>query len=415
MLQVFQNKNFALYFWGGLISRTGDILSGLAFLFLAQEMTHSTLAATGVVIAETAPYLLFGLVGGVVADWVNKRRLLVWIDTLRASIMLSVFVVHQFGMLSYWHLIVAGFVIQSFGCFFNPAHRAVLPLIVSESERIAANGLIDSAVRGATVTSPLLTVFLLKFTSPAGFFAIDAVTYVCSAVFLFLLQVKENSPAGRRENKKNVLFEIRESLVGFLKWTGTEKTIRRLFVTTFLIVLFNTWVWEVGLFLQLKHTYPNGEVWYSTLQGWFGGIVILVNIVIPFLFKRLTIRTYLYGSFIWGLGILALGFADRLPIFFASVLIAGLGQPLAGLSRVSLLQQFVPEDKMGRGFSVNATLLYLANVISLWIFGLLAEQVPIPALMAANGILMILTSLVYLYLTRKVPGDIPYVRRNSWL
>ncbi|MFY0546281.1 MFS transporter [Brevibacillus sp. H7] len=407
---VLGNKSFVFFFLGGSISRLGDVLTGLAFLFLAHDMTGSAWHTTGVVIAETAPYLLFGLVGGVVADWLPRQKLLMIIDLVRAPLVLSVFLLHEAGQLSYVYLLIIGFLIQSLGCFFNPAHRAVLPLITTSDERPAANSLMDSASRGVQVLSPMLTVTLLGTAGVAAFFAFDAITYLMSAACLALLRVNEKAAASAQPRR---LGDIYSSIREFVNWTKGEATLRKLFLVSFFTVFFNTWVWEVGLLLTVKQLTVNGEEWYSTLQGAFGGIVILTNLAIPLVWKQLSLRTYLLGAFIWGLGVLSLGGASHLAFPFLSIAIAGIGMPLAGLSRVYLLQQLVPGEKMGRGFSFNAMLLYLSNVLSLGVFGLISAYLPLNALFLLCGGMMAATACYSLYRLRKAPGETPYTRLNS--
>jgi DHA3 family macrolide efflux protein-like MFS transporter len=407
---VLRNRSFLLYFLGGSVSRLGDVLSGLAFLFLAHDLTRSSWHTTGVVIAETVPYLLFGLVGGVIADWIPKKKLLITIDLLRAPLICSVFLLHNAGHLSYGYLLFIGFLIQCLGCFFNPAHRALLPLITSAEERPASNSLMDTASRGVQVLSPALTATFLSLGGAAVFFAFDAVTYLVSAACLTRLTVNEKvTTAGKARRLGDIVPSIRE----FVSWTKGETTLRKLFVVTFLTVFFNTWVWEVGLLLAVKQLTVDGEQWYSTLQGVFGGIVILTNLILPLVCKRLTLRTYLFGGLIWGLGVLLLGSAFNLALCFLSVVIAGVGMPLAGLSRVYLLQQHVPEEQMGRGFSFNAMLLYLSNVLSLGIFGWISRYVPLGVLFLFCGGMMAATACYSLYLLRKAPGEHPYIRLNS--
>ncbi|MCK9912386.1 hypothetical protein MXD81_24745, partial [Microbacteriaceae bacterium K1510] len=82
----------------------------------------------------------------------------------------------------------------------------------------------------------------------------------------------------------------------------------------------------------------DAEAWFSTLKGAFGGIVIAVNLLIPLIWKRLTLQTYLLGAAVWGIGVLTLGAVTWFPLYFVGIMIAGLGMPLAGLTRVYLLQ-----------------------------------------------------------------------------
>jgi MFS family permease len=377
---------------------------------LARELTKSNLYTTGVAIAETVPYLLFGLAGGAIADWVKKKPFLIWIDLLRAPLVLSVFLLHEAGRLTYWYLLVICFLMQGLGCFFNPAHRAVLPMITTLEERAAANSLLDTVTRGMQVASPAVTIVLLESAGVLSFFLFDASTYLCSACLLALIRLEEKEPAKPEKRNVSAVF----SAIGqFIAWVKTENTLRKLFTVTFVTVFFNTWVWDVGLFLQVKQTTENGEAWFSALKGAFGGAVIVTNLLIPFLWKRLSLNTYLLGAAVWGMGIFTLAWAKLIPLYFAGILVAGMGMPLAGLSRVFLLQQLVPEEKLGRGFSFNAMLLYLANVLSLGLFGILSSFVPIRALFFICGAMMIAAAFAYLYLLRKEPGETPYMRLNS--
>lgn len=402
------NSSFLCYLAAGGISRLGDVVSGLGFLFLALDLTQSVSRTTGVVIAETLPYLFFGLAGGVIADWFPKKRLLIAIDLLRAPIICSIYLLYIANQLAYWHLVAAGFLIQSLGCFFAPAHRAVLPLLTREEERVSANSLVDSVSRGIQVASPFVTLPLLQYSGPASFFLFDAATYLISAGLLALIRLQEVPALEKRSVTRLFL-----AIWSFMQWVRMEKRLLSLFSLSFLVVFCSTWVWEVGLLLWVSATVSAGSAWYSLLLGVFGGVVIASNLVIPFVWKKLSLSTYLLGALIWGGGILFLGSVEQPPLLFVGAAIVGVGMPLAGLSRVYLLQQLVPEEMMGRGFSFNAMLLYLANVISLGVFAFLSTLIPLPKLFLASGTLIVAAGASYLYRLRKAPGVIPYTRRNN--
>ncbi|WP_143521805.1 MFS transporter, partial [Pseudomonas sp. 2995-3] len=106
-----------------------------------------------------------------------------------------------------------------------------------------------------------------------------------------------------------------------------------------------------------------------------GAAVIAVNLLIPFILKKMSMKIYLVGSLIWGTGIFIIGFAYNIPLYFIGILVAAIGLPISGLSRVYLLQKYLPINKLGRGFSFNAFLLYLSNAVSLGIFGLISAHV----------------------------------------
>lgn len=374
---------------GGGISRLGDVLTGLAFLFLAYELTESNWHTTGIVIAETVPYLFFGLIGGVVSDWVKKKKLLIVVDLIRVPIVFSVVIFDQLGLLSYTYLLIVGFIVQSLGSVFNPAHRAVLPLITSTDERTAANSLLDTLTRGVTILGPAVSVLFLNTVGVIHFFTFDAFTYLISALLVSRMSLKESNVSTSRKKITDIFSAIYE----FAVWTVKEKTMSLLFALTFMTVFCNTWVWQVGILLSMQEVTDQADLWYSTIQSWFGFIGIAVSLVIPLLWKTLTLTTYRYGSLIWGVGLTCLGFAYGLPSYFVGVLIVAMGMPLASLSRVFLIQQIVPEDKLGRGFSFNGVLLYLSNVISLSFFGLLSTYIPIRTIFFLCGILTVIATL----------------------
>jgi len=386
---IWSTKNIRYYLLAGGISRLGDILSGMAFLFLAYDLTGSNLYTTIMAIAETLPYLLFGLIGGVMADWLPKKRLLIYLDLARIPLVLSIVFLYYFDALTYVYLLIISFLIQSIGCFFNPTHRSVLPSITTDEERTSVNSWNDTFTRGITILSPLLTVWLLNSLGTVHLFTIDALTYGISVFFITRMKWKDNSPPSTKKSIKTIFSAILE----FTSWVKNHTTIKNLFIFTFVTVFFNTWVWEVGLLLALTDISLKSEVFYSTLQGVFGGIVIVTNLVLPYFIKTMTLRLYLIGATIWGIGITWYGAFYDIKHFFIGVAIVGIGLPIAGLARVYLLQTLVPEEKMGRAFSTNAVLLYFSNTISLGLYGILVSFISIQTLMLGSGLIILFVSL----------------------
>ncbi|WP_232225542.1 MFS transporter [Oceanobacillus manasiensis] len=282
------NRNILFYLLGAGTSSLGSVISGLAFLFLAYEMTESSIHTTGVAMSQVVPYLLFGLVGGVIADWVDKKRILIILDLIRVPLTLSLVLFHQLEWLNYWHLIVVSFLIQCLGCFFNPAHRAILPIITKEEERSSVNSLLDTVTRGITVLGPIVSIGLMNTVNVIHFFTFDALTYLISAILIYKIQFTEKSITSESSNQRKVS-DIFISIKDFSIWVKKQKTIRTLFIVTGIIVFFNTWVWQVGLLLQLIETTSNGEELYSLLLGWYGAAVIVVNLLIPLIWKNLSV------------------------------------------------------------------------------------------------------------------------------
>lgn len=390
---IMKNRNILLYLASAGISQLGNVLSGLAFLFLSYELTESGSLTTIVAIAQALPYLLFGLIGGALADRVQKKRLIIILDVIRIPILLLLVVLYHGNLLSFWYVIVASFIIQTIGCFYNPAFRAIFPQITPLEDQTTANGMLDTVTRGVQVLTPLFSISLINSGQISYFFIIDALTYILSVLCMFKLTFKDTTPSHQEQP-----IGLFRSVFGFISWVKTNYTIRILFIVTFLMVLCNTWIWQVGLLLQLIDSFDKGEEYYSLLLGWYGLGVIVINLIIPFIWKKMSLKIYLTGSLIWGTGLLVLGFSNQLAVYFIGVFIVAIGIPIVGLARVYLIQTLVPADRLGRAFSFNAVLLYTSNVISLGLFGFLYSFVGTKALFIMNGGSMIIIAALYLFL-----------------
>src|SRR5690625_4488831 len=219
---------------------------------------------------------------------------------------------------------------------------------------MAANSLHETFVRGVTVLSPIVSVWLLTSVGVVHFFSIATLTYAISIFFISKIHIREYNVQSNKSVKG-----VFRAIIEFIIWIRAQLTIKHLFMFTFMTVFFNTWAWEVGLLLALSEMSSSSEKIYSILQGIFGGIVIITNIIIPFLFKKLTLQHYMIGAFIWGIGITYYGLLYDVKHFFIGCAIVGIGLPIAGLARVFLFQSLVPVVQIGRDFSFIATIIYL--------------------------------------------------------
>ncbi|WP_371932612.1 MFS transporter [Bacillus carboniphilus] len=206
--QIWKNQNIRYYLLGGGISKLGDVLSGMAFLFLAYDITGSKAHTTGIAIAETLPYLLFGLIGGVITDWVPKKKLLILLDLLRVPLILSIVYFYFIGSLSYYYLLFISFLIQSLGCFFNPAHRTVLPKITTEKERAGTNSLHDTVTRGITILSPFLSIWMLNSYGVIHFFYDRCLNLFIKCVLSFKSSFQRNHNNHRKIDSVYLYFNL---------------------------------------------------------------------------------------------------------------------------------------------------------------------------------------------------------------
>ncbi len=280
-----------------------------------------------------------------------------------------------------------------------------MPLITLQEERSTVNSLFDLVSRGSTVLNPMIAGAFILFMELYVLFAVSMACFILTFLKLKKINVSEFKTSDRKSLRKGC-----ESLAQFFTWAKNDSMMRLLFPSTFMVVFFYTWTWQVGLLLALHELTQNGEEYYTFLQGIFGAVVVIANIVIPIVFKHFSIKTYAYASLLWGIGMLGFGLFYNVPGFIFSITIVGLSVPFAGLARVYILQHYVPESMHGRGFSANAVLLYASNTLSLLLIGYLASYVEIASLMLISAVLMLLSSFCLIVI---ITIKRPKVRRSD--
>ena len=139
MLSVLRKRDFALLWWGGLVSMLGNWLLSVALPIYVYQSTGSTLATATMFIAGAVPRVLFGTVAGVFVDRLERKRTMVVCNVLLALTLAPLLLVEASG--AGWLIYVVAFVQSSVAQFFAPAENALLPTLVNKEHLASANAL----------------------------------------------------------------------------------------------------------------------------------------------------------------------------------------------------------------------------------------------------------------------------------
>jgi len=214
------SKGFRRLFIGQSVSSLGDWVATLAFIAAAFQLTHGNqTAVAAVLVLRLVPPIFAAPVGGVVADRLHRRTIMVTCDVSRAILIVLA------PFFNIWVLYTIAFVHESISLFFIPARDASVPLLVPEDSLEEANGLIlassygsipiAAAVFGALqlIAShiphrvPFGPLFRSHPTSFAFFF--DSATFVFSAAMIARLQIAQKRKGGEIQLMKDVAEGIR--------------------------------------------------------------------------------------------------------------------------------------------------------------------------------------------------------------
>ncbi len=208
MFGAFEHRNFRLLWLGRFSSNMGRMLRVFLRGWLVWQLTDSTLLMGVVVSSISWPMLFMPFLGGIVADRMDRRRLLIITETLLVILWAIVSLLLTLGLIEWWHFIVSSVlsgVIQSFG---RPGHLAMVADVVDRRRLPSAVALDTAAQSWPGVVGPALGVILIPFIGVAGGFWLTTVTQIITVVTIVKLDwtVKDRS-ADERQSVGSSFFE----------------------------------------------------------------------------------------------------------------------------------------------------------------------------------------------------------------
>jgi MFS family permease len=185
------SRPFRLLWLGQTVSNVGNSVFSLALAWQVLLMTHSATAMGLILMARLIPNLVFVLIGGVAADRLPRRSIVLWSDGLRGLVLLSVTVLGVAGLLQLWQLVVESLIFGIVEGFFNPALMSLPPELVANEELPSANALISLSLNLAGLIGPALGALLIAVAGPFPAFALDAASFFISMALLFPVPITE--------------------------------------------------------------------------------------------------------------------------------------------------------------------------------------------------------------------------------
>ena len=383
--RALKSRPYAMIWIGQTISNLGDGIFYIALAWQVLLMTHSGTAMGVVLIAGTIPRLVFVLLGGVAADRLPRRLIILWSDGGRGLVVLLISILGFTGRLQFWHLIIESLLFGFVDGFFNPAIMAITPDLVEKDDLASANALASLSGNMAQLLGPLLGAGLIALVSPMGAFAVNAVSFFISVAFLMSIRIPERHMAESLETSVPAGEEVQgvgADLSASLPEQGSVARGRRgvggviADVKEGLVYVRNTrWLWVTTLSAsvgnigftatlavatpKLVHDFYGQGAWLLGLIGATSGIGSIIALLLIGQATRLKKRGLLsYLSLALSCtGILLFGLpfprgVEPLIASLASILV-GFGLAFFNTIFFTILHETIPGDKLGRVISLD--------------------------------------------------------------
>lgn len=374
---------FALLWAGQTISALGDGAFTTALAWEVLLLTGSATAMGIVVIAQTLPMLLFLLFGGVIADRLPRRQVMLWSDASRALAVLLIAVLGMTHLLQIWHLVLLALFFGTVRGFFAPAYQSIVPQLVEKEDLASANSLTELSYQLYASLGPLLGAGCVALVGSAGAFAFDGLTFIASALCLVALRLpstalSQATTAGARPRKgmRGVTTDMREGLSyvagsTFLWVTITLAAVSAVGGAGSLVVALP----------KLVHDVYGQGVWFLGVVSAAGGLGSIAAILLAGYLNRLHKRGMTMYLMMIGANIALILFGLPLPrileptVACIAMVLVNFGLAANQILWITVMQEIVPDEKLGRVSSIDQLGGYGLWPVGFAIAGLIADHI----------------------------------------
>lgn len=196
--RVMRHRNFALFWFGFLVSNAGAWIQSVAQGWLVYELSDSAAWLGAIGFVRAFPLILLAPLGGTAADRFSKRKILYITQTVMMGIALALGALTALGWIEVWHVLLLSALSATAQAFDQPTRQSLIPWLVSKQELHAAISLNAIAFNGAAVFGPSLAGVLVPLVGLAGCFFINAATFVAVFVALMLMTFPHQARASAR-------------------------------------------------------------------------------------------------------------------------------------------------------------------------------------------------------------------------
>ncbi|MDJ0374294.1 MFS transporter [Streptomyces sp. H10-C2] len=378
-----------------VVSRLGDGLRAAALPLFAVGLTDSPILVSLVTAAGFLPWILFGLLGGAIADRVDQRRAMWAVDAARCALMAGFTLAVGLDEVSIALLLVLAFVLTTMQTLFDNAATALLPSVVPTAGLGRANArlMTGQTIAGTFLGAPLVPVLLgLSAALP---FAADAATYLIAAALVASIRMPPRERAPRAAGRT-----LRQDIAEGIRTLWRDRVLRSLCTANTIV---NTGVGALiaTLVLHVTGWLHAGHAGYAAVLTAYGAGSVAGGLAAGRISELLgRIRALVLGLLFQTGALAVLGTVRSLPVAVGVMAVFGAVGMLWNVNEVTLVQERTPPALLGRVSAANRTLSIAGAPLGALLGGAVATAwgLNTPALAAAAlfacGVIALLPAVI---------------------
>jgi MFS family permease len=365
-----------------LVSNIGLWMQTVGAQWLLVQQPHASILVALVQTADMLPDVIFGVVGGVLADMFDRRRLLIAVQAFMAVTGIALTVLTFAGQMPPALLLTFTFVLGSGSVISLPAYQSLIPELVPRTQLAAASTLGSISVNLARAIGPAIAGVLIARIGVGAVFAINAATFLAYGIVVVAWHPQVETST-----------QLPERFVSALRAGGRyvrySPVMRRMLLRTSLFLVPGSALWAIlpVVATQRLHMSAGG---YGLLLGALGVGAVAGSFLLPRLRTRLSPNRLLVAASLVYAAVMVVIVLLPNPVLAVLVLLpAGLAW-IAVLSTMNAsLQLFLPQWVRARGLSVYLTVLFGSQALGAVLWGFVAEpKGVVPAYLIAAGLMV---------------------------
>ena len=343
-LRVLRHRDFRFLWLAQSASGLGDAIVTVAIALFVINLTGSATDLGLVLAAHAIPLVAFLMIGGVWADRLPRHRLMIVTDLARFALHGLLAVLIFTGTVEIWQIVVIEILFGIAEAFFRPAASGLLPQTVPESDIQEANAVTSMFLSFADFAGPALAAALVVGIGAGAAFAIDAGTFLLSALFLSRVRPRaRGSEAGAEAEAAGVLSELRD---------GYREVRSRAWVWVTLAAI------SVSLFVALAPWYVLGPVIgkqqygsvnvYGAVAAAFGAGLVVGSLIGVGWKPRHPMRLGMIFLLAWPPAMMLYAAGLTLALVIPALIVAGTGIALFDVWWLTALADRIPPSRLSR-------------------------------------------------------------------
>lgn len=392
-LPALRHAEFRIFWFGQMISLTGTWVQSVAQQWLVLKLTGSAFKLGLVTTVQFAPLLLLSLVGGVIADRVTKRNLLLVTQIVACLLAIALGTLVRTGQVHYWEVLIFAAALGTVNAFYAPARQAFVPELVDKEAMLNAVALNSTIFNGARVVGPAIGGVMVATVGLSLNFYLNAVSYLAVIGGLLLIRPRPPRSDARSENMRN---NLAEGLV-YIKGAPVVLTLLSLVGVASLFAI----NFSILLPLFAEYILHIGSSGYGFLMASMGVGSLGGSLFLAFLTRRDFARRLVYvGASTLTVAEILLGFSRVAVLSVVLLILIGLSQTLFTTTANTSILSLTPRRLQGRVMSVYSLMFLGMTPFGSFLAGWVAERYGAPTAMVGGGaITLAFTVVLFLYRT----------------